>query len=58
METVTADFVVGVEFVRQRVEEGALRHMLVEGGIEDDNLFQVGEGFARGVNTGDVRRVV
>ena len=58
VETVTADFVVGVEFVRQRVEEGALRHMLVEGGIEDDDLFQVGEGLAGGVNTGDVRRVV
>ena len=58
VETVTADFVVGVELVRQRVEIGALRHMLVESGIEDDDLFQIGEDFARSVNTGNVRRVV
>ncbi|EHM55975.1 hypothetical protein HMPREF9080_00224 [Cardiobacterium valvarum F0432] len=58
VETVAADFVVGVELVWQRVEIGALRHMLVEGGVEDDDLFQLREDFARSVNTGNVRRVV
>ena len=32
--------------------------MLVESGIENDDLLQVGERFARGVNPGNVRRIV
>ena len=58
VEAVAADFIVAVELVRQGIEEGALRHMLVESGIENDDLLQVGERFARGVNPGNVRRIV
>ena len=58
VEAVAADFIVAVELVRQGVEESALRHMLVESRVENNDLLQVGEGFARGVDTGDVRRIV
>ena len=58
VKAVAADAVLLVKVVGQTVEVGVGRQRLMEGGIEDGDLRNVGELFLGYADAGDVDRVV
>ncbi len=58
VEAIASDGVLGRDVAIDRVRVCRLGHRLVERGVEDRDVRDVGEGSARGANASDVSRVV
>ncbi len=54
VETVSPNSVFLVELVRQRVYEGFSGHSLMEGGVEDGHMRDIGQKVFRGFYSGQV----
>ncbi len=58
METIAADLILFIQFIRQRIHVSVTGHAGMECGVKNSDLRDMGVRFLDKFNTGQIRRVV